>query len=165
MQNTIDLITAAQDNAADDIAAHAPIARIADANQKMARYRAAIDAGGDPEEIGAWIGQAKTQRVRAETDLRNAAAATRLTRHQIDGLITSIEDAAAMLSDAEPAQIADAYDKLGLRLTYDPAGQTVHATALMMSVVPVAKLSPDWLLMTRCTRSHRHREVTSANRP
>ncbi len=36
----------------DDIAAEAARARIADAGQRMARYKAAIDAGGDPAEIG-----------------------------------------------------------------------------------------------------------------
>ncbi len=39
LQHTIDLITAAQDNAADDSTAAAARARIADASQKMARYR------------------------------------------------------------------------------------------------------------------------------
>ena len=129
LQNTIDLITAVQDDATDDIAAHGARARIADANQKMARYRAAIDAGGDPEEIGTWISQAKAQRIQAETDLRGATAATRLTRHQIEDLMAGIENAATMLSDAEPAKLADAYDKLGLRLTYDPDAQIVRATA------------------------------------
>ena len=110
-------------------AAHAARARIADANQKMTRYRAAIDAGGDPEEIGTWISQAKAQRVQAETDLRNATASTRLTRRQIDDLIEGITDVAAVLADADPAKASDAYDKLGLRLTYHPEAQIVHAAA------------------------------------
>jgi DNA invertase Pin-like site-specific DNA recombinase len=129
LHQTIDLIMAAQDSAADDIAAQAAKAKIADASQKMTRYRATIDAGGDPAEIGAWISQAKAQRLQAEADLRKATTTARLTRHQIDDLIASITDIAATLDKAEPAQLADAYDKLGLRLTYDPAGPIVHATA------------------------------------
>ena len=97
LPTTIDLITAAQDSAVDDVAAESACARIADANQKITRYRATIDAGGDPEEIGTWISQAKAQRLQAETDLRNATASSRLTRHQIEDLITGIEDTAAML--------------------------------------------------------------------
>jgi site-specific DNA recombinase len=129
LQHTIDLITAAQHGAADDITAHAARARIADANQKMTRYRAAIDAGGDPEEIGTWISQAKAQRIQAETDLRNATVSNRLTRRQIGDLIEGITDMAAILIDADPAKAADAYDKLGLRLTYNPEARTVHAIA------------------------------------
>jgi hypothetical protein len=95
----------------------------------MTRYRAAIDAGGDPEEIGTWISQAKAQRVQAEADLRNASASTRLTRRQIDDLIEGITDVAATLADADPAKASDDYDKLGLRLTYNPEARIVHAIA------------------------------------
>lgn len=35
---------------------------IADCDAKMARYRAAIDAGGDLEEITGWINEAKAER-------------------------------------------------------------------------------------------------------
>ncbi len=129
LQHTIDLITAAQDNQVDDFAANVARARIADASQKMTRYRAVIDAGADPEEVSCWISQAKAQRIQAETDLRNATAATRLTRHQINDLIDSISSVADSLRDADPTQAANAYDKLGLRLTYDPDTQIVHATA------------------------------------
>jgi hypothetical protein len=129
LQHTIDLITEAQHDTADEIAAEAARVRLADANQKMARYRAVIDAGGDPEEVGTWIAQAKAQRLQAETDLRKAAASTRLTRHQIEDLIDCISDIAKTLNGADPAKAADAYDKLGLRLTYNPQARIVHATA------------------------------------
>jgi site-specific DNA recombinase len=129
LPSTIDLITAAQHDATDEIAAEAARARIADASQKMARYRAVIDAGGDLEEVGSWISQAKAQRLQAEDDLGKATATTRLTRHQIEDLIAAITDVAETLSDADPAQSADAYDKLGLRLTYNPETQIVRAKA------------------------------------
>jgi len=62
-------------------------------------------------------------------DLRNVTASTRLTRRQIDDLIEGIADVAATLADADPAKASDAYDKLGLRLTYNPEAQIVHAIA------------------------------------
>ncbi len=43
---------------------------IADCDAKMARYRAAIDAGGDLEEITGWINEAKAERRLAEAALR-----------------------------------------------------------------------------------------------
>ncbi len=95
----------------------------------MARYKAAIDAGGDPAEIGAWITQAKAQRIQAEADLRKATSKARITRQQIEELITMTADIAATLHDADPAQMANAYRKLGVRLTYDPAGPLIRATA------------------------------------
>jgi site-specific DNA recombinase len=70
LSDTIDQIMAGQLVRADSTAAQAAMARIEDASVKMARYRATLDAGGDPEEIGKWIAQAKTQRLAAEAELR-----------------------------------------------------------------------------------------------
>jgi hypothetical protein len=65
---------AGQQTATDNAAAEAATTKIANANLKLARYRAALDAGGDPTEIGKWITEATTQRLRAETDLRQATS-------------------------------------------------------------------------------------------
>jgi hypothetical protein len=48
---------------------------------------------------------------------------TRATKDQIEALITRLTDIAATLHDADPKRMADAYDKLGLRLTYHPYAQ------------------------------------------
>jgi site-specific DNA recombinase len=42
--------------------------------ERMARYKAAIDVGGDPAEIGAWLSEAKAQRVQAEAELRRTTS-------------------------------------------------------------------------------------------
>jgi hypothetical protein len=52
LSDTIDQIVAGQQAHADRAAAQAAMAKIEDASVKMARYRAALDADGDPEEIG-----------------------------------------------------------------------------------------------------------------
>jgi hypothetical protein len=49
---TIDQIMAGQQGQTDHAAVQAATTRIEDATGKMANYRAALDAGGDPEEIG-----------------------------------------------------------------------------------------------------------------
>jgi site-specific DNA recombinase len=129
VNETIDLMMAAQDSATDDVAAEVARAKIADASQRMSRYKAAIDAGGDPAEIGAWISEAKAQRVQAEADLRKATSKTLITRQQAEELITMTTNIAATLHDADPTRTAEAYRKLGVRLTYDPAGPLIRATA------------------------------------
>src|SRR5882724_2689691 len=95
----------------------------------MTRYRAALDAGGDPEEIGKWITDAKAQRLQAGAELRQAATRTTLTRQQIKALIEECADITADLRDAEPGDMAGTYRKLGLRLTYHPERQLVRAAA------------------------------------
>jgi site-specific DNA recombinase len=129
VEATIDQMTAAQEASADPAAAEAATARIAEANLKMARYRAALDAGGDPAEIGAWISETKAARLTAEAELRQATSKARMTRQQIKDLIGQCGDIAAALHDADPAGIAATYHKLGLRLTYHPGKQLVHAAA------------------------------------
>jgi hypothetical protein len=89
-------MTAAQDVSGDDMAAETARAKVADAGRKMARYRAAIDAGGDLEEISTWISDAKAQRLAAEAELRRATR-SRMTRQQIADLISKVSDLAATL--------------------------------------------------------------------
>jgi site-specific DNA recombinase len=52
-----------------------------------------------------------------------------LTRQQIQDLIEQCADIAADLRDADPADMASTYRKLGLRLTYHPARNLVQAAA------------------------------------
>jgi site-specific DNA recombinase len=129
LHQTIDQMMAGQQTATDNAAAEAATTKIANANLKLARYRAALDAGGDPTEIGKWITEATTQRLRAETDLRQATNKTTLTRQQIQALIEECADIATDLHHAEPASIAATYHKLGLRLTYHPDKQLIRAAA------------------------------------
>ena len=91
----------------------------------VARYKATIDAGGDPAEIGTWISEAKAQRVQAEAELRKATSKTLITRQQVEELITMTTDIAATLREAEPRPRRRGNRKLGVRLTYDPAGPLI----------------------------------------
>jgi hypothetical protein len=104
LQDTIDQVAAAQDTATDTALAEAARAKIDDANRKLTRYRAVIDAGGDLQEIGTWISEAKAERVRAEADLR-------------------------MLHDADQAAKAKVYRKAGVKLTYLPVEQLARVAA------------------------------------
>src|SRR5207248_1777946 len=129
LRGTIDQMIAAQQATGDHAAAQAATDKIADASLKMARYRAALDAGGDPEEIGKWTAEAKAQRLRAEADLRQATSTATMTRQQIQDLIEECADIAADLHGADPGDMASTYRKLGLRLTYHPERQLVRAAA------------------------------------
>ncbi len=101
--DTIDQMIAGQQATGDEAAAEAAAARIADANLKMTRYRAALDAGGDPEEIGKWITDAEAQRLQAEAELRQAATRTTLTRQQIKALIESARTSPPTCATPSPA--------------------------------------------------------------
>ncbi|WP_095522664.1 hypothetical protein [Pseudofrankia inefficax] len=79
----------------------------------------------------AWIAQAQAEKTTAERDLRqaNQDQERHLTRDDISNMIDSIGDVAAALAAAEPADKADLYRQLNLRLAYQPATNTVRVDA------------------------------------
>ena len=52
-----------------------------------------------------------------------------MTRGQISELVTRLGDIITVLRDADPADRAEIYQQLGLRLTYHPGQQTVRVQA------------------------------------
>jgi site-specific DNA recombinase len=120
----------AQDNgAAHQVAITAAGERIRDCDTKMARYRAAIDAGGDITEITSWINATKADRAQAEAALRNVAPPRRMTAEDIRALVSRFAQLGAVIATADPAGKAEIYRQLNLILTYQPAAQTVAAIA------------------------------------
>ncbi|MGC4755462.1 hypothetical protein [Micromonospora trifolii] len=95
----------------------------------MERYRAALDAGTDPAVVTGWIAQTQAERARAEADLRanTGTAPRRMSRAEITTLVDALGDITAALRDADPADKAEVYRQLGLRLNYQRGTQTVRA--------------------------------------
>jgi hypothetical protein len=52
-----------------------------------------------------------------------------MTHAEIATLVRALGDILTVLRDADPADKAEVYRQLGLRLTYHPQTQTVHAEA------------------------------------
>ncbi|WP_319461364.1 hypothetical protein [Micromonospora sp. RTP1Z1] len=50
-----------------------------------------------------------------------------MSRSEINDLVQALGDIATVLRDADPADKAEVYRQLGLRLTYQPETQTVRA--------------------------------------
>jgi hypothetical protein len=96
---------------------------------KMARYRAAIDAGGDVEEIGQWINAAKAERLLAVAALCATPPSACMTREEISAIVERFTSIAAVIRDADPADKAEIYREINLMLTYEPEEQIVRAQA------------------------------------
>ncbi|MEW2144070.1 hypothetical protein AB0869_14785 [Micromonospora vinacea] len=71
----------------------------------------------------------QAERARAEAELRTIAGTTprRMSRAEISALVAALGDISTVLRDADPADKAEVYRQLGLRLTYRPETQTVRA--------------------------------------
>src|SRR6266511_2380455 len=106
---------------------------IAECDAKIKRYRAVLDAGGDPALVTSWIAQTQAERIRAQAQLDQnndqPVGARRMSRDEIANLVHALGDIVAVLAEADPADKAEVYRQLGLRLTYHPDTQKVYAQA------------------------------------
>jgi hypothetical protein len=107
---------------------------VAACDAKLARYRAALDAGADPAVVAAWIADTQAERQRADerehTAIREALdgdTSEILTEEEVVAIVEELGDMITVLRDAEPEHKLDVYRNLGLRLTYNPETQTVRA--------------------------------------
>ena len=104
-------------------------ARIADCDRKLTGYRAALDAGGDPAFVSRWITETTAERARLVARTRPATPRAPMTGEQIASIVTALGDILAVLRAADPADKAEIYSQLGLRLTYQPGRRIVRAEA------------------------------------
>jgi site-specific DNA recombinase len=76
---------------------------IADCDAKIERYRATLDAGGDPALIAGWIREASKLKANAEAALRlNAAPPQRLNDDQFAALVDGLGGLLGVLREADP---------------------------------------------------------------
>jgi hypothetical protein len=105
-------------------------ALIAECDAKVKRYRAVLDAGGDPALVTSWITQTRAERIRAQAQLDQnndqPIGTRRMSRDEVPDLVHALGDIVVALAEADPAEKAEVYRQLGLRLTYHPDTQTVR---------------------------------------
>src|SRR5262249_20214365 len=120
---TLDALAAAQHSEPSPEAASLR-EEVAACDRQLDQYRATLDAGGDPGVVGQWITETQARKLTAETRLRACQAARpapgRMTKQQIAAVADAPTGLMDVLPDAEPADTADIYAALGLRLTYHP---------------------------------------------
>ena len=105
---------------------------VARCDSRLSSYRAALDAGGDPLTLGKWIAEVTAEReAAAALAAATAEAAPRpaLSRADVEAAIQDMGDAVAMLETADRDKKLALYQRLQVRLTYQPHDRLVHVTA------------------------------------
>ncbi len=102
--------------------------RLANAEARLRRHQAAIEAGVDPAAIVDAINQAHTERAAARAELDERPTTQELTRQDIEAMIDSIGDVGAALTQAEPQNLTALYEALRLQMVYDPESRAVDVT-------------------------------------
>jgi hypothetical protein len=94
---------------------------IAECDAKLRQHRAALEAGADPVLITSWMKETQARRALAEARLKTPAARRRMTQEEITSLVTGVGEIMQALNEADPADKAEVYGRLGLTLTYHPS--------------------------------------------
>jgi site-specific DNA recombinase len=110
-------------------AAEAARRTIRDCDQRLTRYRAALDAGADPTLVAAWIAETQAERATAEQAHAATRTAPAMTAADIQALIEGLPEIVQVLADTPPHDKAQLYEAFGLELTYYPDRRTVTVTA------------------------------------
>lgn len=119
-----------QENATEEATRRAAEEKIAECETKLARYRAALEAGTDPEVVAEWIREVKADRALANAQLAEQKdAPQRLDEDEIATHLDAIGDVSTMIRNADREAKTALYNGLDLRLTYHPVERTVRAEA------------------------------------
>jgi site-specific DNA recombinase len=93
---------------------------ITECDAKLKQHRAALEAGADPVLVTSWIKETQARRALAEARARKPTGRRRMSADEITALVTALGDLLQVLKDADPADKAEVYSRLGLTLTYHP---------------------------------------------
>ena len=127
LADTLDQLYRTQPDTDLDPAALAAARTLEECDHKLARHRAALEAGADPQLVATWMTEVQARRAEALTRSQTVTTRRPMTRDEIHTLIENLGDIRQVLTEADPDDKADIYRQLGLRLTYQPGQRTVRA--------------------------------------
>jgi site-specific DNA recombinase len=96
-----------------------------------------LEAGADPVLVTTWMKETQAKRALAEARRKKPAGRRRMTQEEIMNLATELGIIMQALKDAEAADKAEVYRRIGLSLTYHPQEKRVAAEARPNSIMYV----------------------------
>lgn len=123
------LASAAASNHVDAPRVEAARRKLVDCDNRLAKYRQALDAGADAAVVAGWMSEVRGERLRAEEELKATAPRGEATSDEIRNLLLTLRDLAGVLAEADPRAKAAVYRELGVAVRYDPASRRVQVTA------------------------------------
>ncbi|MFJ9619052.1 recombinase family protein [Streptomyces noursei] len=126
-----EMVRAQEELAEDRVVADEARRTIRAVEQKLAQYRAALDAGADPTVVAEWIAEAQRDKRLADQRLarRLDPTAERLTVAELRRIVAGLGDIKSRLSHADPSRKEELYRELGLELSYDAKTLVLHVEA------------------------------------
>ncbi|MGY1976299.1 recombinase family protein [Nocardia gipuzkoensis] len=128
-ENTIAALVAAQDTENTDTQRRTLRQRVTDAEARLARHLAAIEAGVDPQALVTTMNAAQADKAAAQAELKSLPKINRLTETEIRKLIDSLGDIRAALTAGDPTDKAQLYRALDLEVRYQHQQQLASVGA------------------------------------
>ncbi|MEN3608369.1 recombinase family protein [Plantactinospora sp. ZYX-F-223] len=150
LRSTLQAMVDTQHSDTDQHRLAAARGKITTCDTKLDRYRAALEAGTDPVLVQRWTTQVQAEKSVAEAELRQLTARRAMTPDEINTIVEALNGITAILRTAEPADKAEVYRQLGLKLTYKPGPRIIEAEA-----------EPSGSCISLCPRGDRYGNPTS----
>lgn len=93
--------------------------KIADCDSRLAKYRAALEAGAEPRVVSGWAKEVEAERRRAAGPRRGRREPA-VSEDEVRALVAAVQDGLIGLTRASPGQRTAMSAHMGLRLTYHP---------------------------------------------
>jgi hypothetical protein len=91
-----------------------------DSNKKLDGYRKILDAGANPALVAGWIAEVQGERLRADREIGLAQPSGDLAAPQVHEMVSRLTDITRILDTDDLGLKMQAYDDLGISVTYDP---------------------------------------------
>lgn len=118
LDSTVAAFVEAQNDDGLDSRRHALRQRIGQAQTKIGRNLAAIEAGADPQAVVEALNSAQAEKAAAEAELKSLPGEGRLTETELRNLIESLGDIRAILAASAPDHKVELYDAFELQVRF-----------------------------------------------
>jgi site-specific DNA recombinase len=92
--------------------------KLADCDDRLKKYRAALDRGADPVVVAGWMSEVQGERLSAEAGLAASEPSEVLSEARLREIVLGLGDMAQVLADADPKDKSAVYAGLGISVTY-----------------------------------------------
>jgi hypothetical protein len=101
---------------------------VANAERRLRRLHAAIEAGVDPVALIEPINRAQEELEAARFEQQRVPTAQAIGQAEVDAMLDHLGDVGEALQRADPAKLEDLYRPLGLEMIYRSAERLVEVT-------------------------------------
>lgn len=117
---------------------------INECDAKIARYRATLDAGGDPTLVAGWISETTAIKKAAQARLGfTEAPPERMREERIAAIVEALGGLLGLLRRADTHDRAEIYSRIGLQMQYRPGTGTVLAEIRSTYIDRVPVMCPE----------------------